>query len=1658
MATAVSFAFVLSYDDGRADFFDHDGNLVVRTDRFGNRTDMTWEAAGPQRWRPTSIVDSYGRATTFAYAFNGSTSQVKVTAPTRSDGLAATTTIDLNDLHDVVSVTDPTGSTARFDYTSVPGVAAPLLATVVSALGAQTRVRYQQIPSVPGLTAVQSVVTTDGSGHVMGPARLFSMNPTGNVAQHNYAGFPDYVGGGSDRLFESGDPTYRYLTALVSCPTTASPPPTQCPGSPTSTISTYDSQHRLVDREIVLGQATVQKHVMTYPAVRRGNLDANYARPTSASVTSLTPGPGQSKPATRTVTTTRTYDDHGRVTKATNETGAVTTTTYDSRFGLVTGEHMAGVDGSQQQLSRTLDPDGKTVVTSSSAVAAKGQGLQPRSTTTYTYDTSGQLTSSTMTWAPGAKPTGSSGGPDTVTTRYDRKVDLVGGTVSIDTTIATGTSDAATATQAVDLTTGLTVRAVTATGLTTTYGYDAGGHPTTVTTPDGLTTITSVRTASNATQGGKPALPAGAGQVQTVTGPDGHVTVTSTDVIGRTMLVTDNVKAGAFVSDPAARRVAATSYSPDGTTVTGIDQVGRTTTSKSDALGRPVSQVSPVGATTLTGYDDAAHTVTRQLFPTGLTPATGAPVATQTTTYDNLNRATQLASSYTTPPGTPAEPAGRGRTVATPLQTVTYDGVGSVTGQSAEDLSMAVTYAPGGVRDTSTFSPQAPDSFPGRATTVDQNASMTGDATSSTRQQPGASPAAGSRLTYDATGRTATSTDPNGRTTTFTYRKDGRVATTTDPSGTVTTNRYDDQTGRLRSVEAAPNGGTALTKSFTYVPAGQPGAGELMTTTEGDAIVTLGYDADGHVVSRRYSDGTSTLASYRDDGLLATTTDVTGAVTTYGYDTLGRLTSTKQARGTAALASTGYTYDALSRVSTITRGNGATTTNEWTARNQLSSQTTVNAGGVVVEAHAYTYDTHNNVVTRTDTTPTVAALTEATTPTPPGQGTPPITSPGKSPLKAAPATETWTTAYRYDAYNQLLGSAVYTGSSATGTPTTTTSYTLDVAGNVTTVETSTATAADNGAPKPKRGNGNGNGNGNGTASPGTRRVNTIDPAGQLTTQVTTSPSGASSTASQAFDGDGRVTTSLSGTATAYDAFGRPVTAGVAGTTTQYTYWPDGTRRAATTTAGGASTTVTYHYGVDQNLANDTTVTGSGQPVTASYLVAAGREARTLQPGTTATGAVASAADAGPQVSTGPAVGYLLTDRHSSVTSMFDTAGSVSGVYHYTDYGAPANANGQASSSAPLPLADLGVGRVNPFRYAGGTARAGYTDPVTGLLVLPARTYDAAQGRFTERDTASIFNRYQGFSANPVNILDPTGHISLADILLDVGMFIAFAVATIATAGAASAAFGVIAAATEAGTAVAATTVVAAASTTVAAVASATGLAASATRLGDTLDDAVTGKHFLSSGQRKTLGTVETAAGAVAAAAGLVTAGSAAVGAAADAADAAEGGVAADAESAYEAGEIQPEAKWRVKASSDEAGEIQPEAKWRIKASNYDADDVASHPLDQDIEVGPPETAEGYEDFLSDDEFQTEAGSQAEYFHSPDLEHQPSSGANAGAPKGGSSASSHTQWSTDNGKALLADKLPSAPGDQSFGDDIRDSSNTVDMPTFLDMDTSMKLKR
>src|SRR5262249_37756914 len=67
-------------------------------------------------------------------------------------------------------------------------------------------------------------------------------------------------------------------------------------------------------------------------------------------------------------------------------------------------------------------------------------------------------------------------------------------------------------------------------------------------------------------------------------------------------------------------------------------------------------------------------------------------------------------------------------------------------------------------------------------------------------------------------------------------------------------------------------------------------------------------------------------------------------------------------------------------------------------------------------------------------------------------------------------------------------------------------------------------------------------------------------------------------------------------------------------------------------------------------------------------------------------------------------------------------------------------------------------------------------------------------------------------------------------------------------------------------------------TAVGAVASATGAVASTVKAADDIDDAVSGKHFLTNDQRTALGTVQTVAGAVAAVSGLATIGATAAGA------------------------------------------------------------------------------------------------------------------------------------------------------------------------------------
>ena len=1419
----VDYSSTVSYDDGRVDYFDGDGNLAARSDRFGNRTDLTYTQITADQWQPTTIVDAYGLTTSFVYGNDPDTgnAQLTVSAPKRSDGVVSTATVDFTNSDQVQSVTDPVGNAASFAYSPVTGAPRGIqfLDQVTGPYQATTTVTYGQFANAsgPALVIAKQLAVTDADGDPLAATQTFTMDPAPGT-KHNYAGNPNHLSTTRDALFESADSGYQYSTKISN--------------GASSTRSTYDALHRLVERDIVASSdpaddtddVLVQTQVMDYSAIVPPTaLDPNYAQPLTTTLTSsAVSGPDgfTSSTGTRTTTTTHTWDDHGRPKSSTDALGNTTVHTYDDTYGLETSTVLTGTDGSRRSVTNALTDDKKSYHLSSAAEAKPGDTLSARTEVTYGYDDFGQLSSRVVAWAPGAAPPDNGGGPASSTTTYASTDDPAAVTRTIAVTTADGSTAATTTTTVVDLVSGLPMKTTDALGRVTTKNYDAANRILTVTPPDGMVTTTSY---GNADADGPATV--------TATQADGHVIQTSYDALGRKTTVTDNVRSGAFTSDPTSRTVVTISYSPDGTDVTSIDRANRTQTAEHDALGREVRTISANGVTKTTTYDDVGNTSTARTY------ADNGSGVTQLTrnAYDNLNRKIASRTSYPVPGS--SRPLFR----VDPADQISYDGIGRQASMTSGDLVVVPDYAgAGGVPATTTIAPAPTAQVKTAAITTTDTTTLDGNPSLRGRSQPGQPARDGLQTVSDEAGNVTTTVDPLGRATAFTYTKDGRPGTRTSPDGTVTTNTYDLATGRLASVSSQDRAGAKVTTTYTYVPAGKPGAGLVPSVTDASGTITYGYDADRHRTSVTYPDGSATSAVYGDNGWLATATDVTGAVTTYCYNPDGSMSSAIQTRGGTpscvtngtssvaqttggtTVASVGYAYDGLGRIRTITRGNGLTTTNTYEPNLMLNSQTTTDKSGQQLEKRAYDYDSHHNLVSKTETTAKPSSCSVVCT--------------------AGPTTfGTWTTTYGYDAYDRLTRSAVYSGSNVTGVqPVTQVAYTLDVSGNIMSTTRTTRTTGT----RP-------------TVSTQTT-VNGLDAAGQLTQQTVGTQS-----ASQSHDLQGRVVTALSGAQTSYRPDGLPASVTTGAVTTSFSYWPDGTRRRATTVdpANGTST-VDLHYGVDGTLVNDTTTKPTGSAASASYLITTGREARSLQPVSTAAGRIAATASA--PVTTGAGVGYLLRDRHSSVTAIVDSAGAVTNTYAYSDYGAPALLDGRPGTVVGA-AAGADPGRANPLQYSGGGVRTQYTDTGLGTVMTPARFYDPTQGRFTSRDTANVHNRYGGFDANPIMKVDPSGQSPIGDTTIDALYVVVFAISVFLSGGAAAAAWGAVTAAAE----LTAALVVPAIAQTVATVANAVGVVSDGLRLVDDATSLAGHKHFLNDDMRNDINNVSTVAGSVAGAAGGV---------------------------------------------------------------------------------------------------------------------------------------------------------------------------------------------
>ncbi|GAB2786016.1 LysM peptidoglycan-binding domain-containing protein [Dyella kyungheensis] len=227
--------------------------------------------------------------------------------------------------------------------------------------------------------------------------------------------------------------------------------------------------------------------------------------------------------------------------------------------------------------------------------------------------------------------------------------------------------------------------------------------------------------------------------------------------------------------------------------------------------------------------------------------------------------------------------------------------------------------------------------------------------------------------TYDAFGDTASYTDGDRSTTTYSYDNlgqgtgqsqvvqgatretstsydaYGRVVNQTDAMGLVTGYAYDDA---ARSMTVTSPGGFATTTSFNRE--GQ--AIQLVDPAGG--VTSYQYDSDGRLLTTTQADGSTTSQVYDADGNITSQTDADGVVVAYTYDAAGKvLTQTVDPGGLALL--TTYTYSGRELLLIVTDPSNVVTSYVHDFNGNVM-ELTVNGFGTG-EASNYTYNDNNQL-------------------------------------------------------------------------------------------------------------------------------------------------------------------------------------------------------------------------------------------------------------------------------------------------------------------------------------------------------------------------------------------------------------------------------------------------------------------------------------------------------------------------------------------------------------------------------------------------------------------------------------------------------------------------------------------------------------------------
>ena len=634
-------------------------------------------------------------------------------------------------------------------------------------------------------------------------------------------------------------------------------------------------------------------------------------------------------------TTTYGYNQVGKLTSTTSppvsvqSDGSIPTTAVETALnGFDTfGDAVESSDPDGDITTATYNGDGEEIAVSSPAYTPPGLSTAITPTTTYAYDSMGDVSSATD---------GLDNTTDYVHDQFGNLVqttapnnEVTEQTFDTDGETLSQTSPTGAVTQATynplgqEATSTQVERYPTAEAYTTTYAYDALSDPISVTNPAG-----DVTTATYNALGQKTSVTDGlnettdytydlSGQAAKTTAPDGTSVLDTYDEAGR------ETGAEALNASGAVQSSESFTYDAAGDQLTATNPLGATTTSTYNALGQLTAQsqsaTSSTKINTSFGYDADGHE-TSYTDPNGNTT-----VYTYNTLGLQESQVDPTVTGYTTSADDTTTAAynadGKPVTVTEPGDvtiTDTYDTDGNLTGQSgsgAEAATSSNAYGYNADNEMTSYS------APGGTNTV------TYDDRGLPISTEGSSGNVG--FTYDGDMRMVSLTDSSG-TSDFVYNNGGEVTSQSDPLTGATVGYSYNNLDQLSGVAYGTDGPT---ESISYNAAHEE-TGSTLDNPSGatEASVAYQYNAAGEVTNETTSGtigaGSSTYTYDQAERLVSDVNN--GVATAYAYDPDGNLTGNGGATAT---------YNARDELTSVVNGSSATNY-AYTARGTLSSTTT----------------------------------------------------------------------------------------------------------------------------------------------------------------------------------------------------------------------------------------------------------------------------------------------------------------------------------------------------------------------------------------------------------------------------------------------------------------------------------------------------------------------------------------------------------------------------------------------------------------------------------------------------------------------------------------------------------------------------------------------